>query len=397
MFKAFELPQGATPLFFKEVKYPQGTLHGFELADGRRFYAQLDGPGTNMYGYVSQLDNVTKFQNPMPPATGRQKAYLLFRYEENGVCGYRQYEDSYDFPVKTTNTVLPDLIQPNTTPTVDKRFEACEQITVVKIDGNTFRIKTTNGRVTVEGTWQTFGKCADCPEAAEKALQAALLKARDRNGGSITESTLIVEGITKTYGSAGEITYQNMNLMDILKNLSKTYNSLVDKAKVPEAVWKPQEDLPAEEKNFIVQDKTRVISGALDQGIEEARDLPELVGMGLKVASDPQGAYDELSTFTQQMSWQKAKDFAKEAAKSTVQYDYLTNPKNEYKLYGTGRLGVSIVKLAAGGAALKFAAMVKKSPDFLTLWNKLRDKMDNLNRTQADKDRIIIPVPTSYG
>ncbi|MEZ4903852.1 MAG: hypothetical protein R2822_19920 [Spirosomataceae bacterium] len=90
----------------------------------------------------------------------------------------------------------------------------------------------------------------------------------------------------------------------------------MDKAKVPEAVWKPQEDLPAEEKDFFVQDKTRVISGALDQAAEEIKDIPELVGLGLKVVSDPVGAKDELISFAQNMSWQKAKDFAIEAAKS---------------------------------------------------------------------------------
>jgi hypothetical protein len=206
----------------------------------------------------------------------------------------------------------------------------------------------------------------------------------------LTKETVIIPATTQTYGTAGDIVYSQMNLMDLLKNLSKTYNSLVDKAKVPEAVWQPQEDLPAEDKNFFVQDKTRVISGALDQAAEEIKDIPELVGLGLKVVSDPVGAKNELISFAQNMSWQKAKDFAKEAAKSTVQYDYLTNPKNEYKLYGTGRLGVSIVKLAAtaGGAALKFVAMTKKAPDFLALWTRLTDKMDNLGWTQADKDRF---------
>lgn len=128
------------------------------------------------------------------------------------------------------------------------------------------------------------------------------------------------------------------------------------------------------------------LSGIGDGAIAELKDIPELVGLGLKVVSDPVGAKDELISFAQNMSWQKAKDFAIEAAKSAVQIDYLTNPKNEYKLYGTGRLGVSIVKLAAGGAALKFAAITKKAPDFLALWNRLRDKMDNLNWAKLDRD-----------
>jgi hypothetical protein len=78
-----------------------------------------------------------------------------------------------------------------------------------------------------------------------------------------------------------------MNLLDLLKNLSKTYNSLVDKAKIPEAVWKPQEDLPAEDKNYVVRDNTGVIVGSLDGVANELTDKAQLVGLGLQVVSDP--------------------------------------------------------------------------------------------------------------
>ena len=135
----------------------------------------------------------------------------------------------------------------------------------------------------------------------------------------------------KTYGTAGVVSYSDMKLGDILKNLSKTYNSLVEKAKVPQAVWKLQEDLPAEDKNFFVQDKTGIISGVLDQGAEEVKDLPELVGMGLSLASVPEGAYNQLKSFAQEMDWEKAKDFAKEAAKQTIQYDnFVSSPTTKW-------------------------------------------------------------------
>ena len=61
----------------------------------------------------------------------------------------------------------------------------------------------------------------------------------------------------------------------------------MDKAKVPEAVWKPQEDLPAEDKNFFVRDNIGVIAGSLDGVAAEATDKAQLVGLGLKLASDP--------------------------------------------------------------------------------------------------------------
>ncbi|WP_428659604.1 fibronectin type III domain-containing protein [Runella sp.] len=398
------LPAGAELVFFKDRSpYPNGTLQGFKLPDGRLYYADIVEGRNTFSGYrlMGDASRPPKYY-PVPKLslTGPQKVYKLNYVEANGQCGYQVVESEYEFKAVEEGKIM-ELINPAGVVKVTY-YRACEvpdyvgswttdaqgiKHKTVVIQGSTFYLTEQNGDITVTGRWKTFSKCATCGKEAQGALDNALKKARATNG-KITESTLIVTQQDQSYGDAGVISYSEMKLMDILKNLATTYNSLVDKAKVPEAVWKAQEDLPAEDKNFFVQDKTRVISGAVDQAIEEARDLPELVGLGLKVASDPQGAYDQLSTFAQQMSWQKAKDFAKEAVKSTVQYDYLTNPKNEYKLYGTGRLGVSIVKLAAGGAALKFAAIVKKAPDFLALWNRLRDKMDNLSWTQADKDRF---------
>ncbi|GAB3715596.1 hypothetical protein GCM10027592_56290 [Spirosoma flavus] len=137
-----------------------------------------------------------------------------------------------------------------------------------------------------------------------------------------------------------------------------------------------------------MRDGTGVISGALDQSIEEIKDIPGLVGLGLTLVSDPQGAYDQLSSFAQSMSWDKAKEFAIEAAKSTIQYDNLTNPQAEYQRYGTGRVGVTIVKLAATGGATKLLTLVKKTPDLLALWTRLVKKMQDLNWSQADIDRF---------
>lgn len=65
-----------------------------------------------------------------------------------------------------------------------------------------------------------------------------------------------------------------MKLMDVLTNLSKTYNALLDRAQVPPQTWQPGQ-------TFYVRDETGVISGAIDQPLEEAKDLPELVGLGL--------------------------------------------------------------------------------------------------------------------
>jgi hypothetical protein len=177
-----------------------------------------------------------------------------------------------------------------------------------------------------------------------------------------------------------------MNLLDLLKNLSKTYNSLVDKAKVPEEAWQP-------DKEFFVRDGTGVISGALDQGIEEIKDIPEIVGLGLGVVSDPQGAYDQLSAFAQEMDWQKAKTMAKEVVRGAVFADEFEKG-GIYALHGTGRAGVVVAKagLTGGGVLL----LVRKTgADLLALLSKIRKRLEDLNWSQADMDRFAYDLGTA--
>jgi hypothetical protein len=170
-----------------------------------------------------------------------------------------------------------------------------------------------------------------------------------------------------------------MKLKDLLTNLAKTYNSLVDKAKVPDGVWKPQADLSATDKDFFVRDGTGVISGALDQALEEAKDLPELVGLGLSVVSDPQGAYNQLINFAQQMDWQKAQDLAQGIAKQAVQYDNFSKG-GKYARYATGRVGVTLALIAASGGGL--LAMVQDVP------NRLRSNVDLLANWLVDLSKV---------
>lgn len=152
-----------------------------------------------------------------------------------------------------------------------------------------------------------------------------------------------------------------MKLIDILKNLSKTYNSLLCKAQVPPQAWQPNQ-------TFYVRDGTGVISGAIDQALEEAKDIPELVGLGLSVVSDPQGAADQLSAFRHQMSWDKAQELAKGLAKEAVQYDNFSKG-GQYARYATGRVGVTLgLALATGG----LVAMVQNAP------NQLKKKLDDV-------------------
>ncbi|WP_461085419.1 hypothetical protein, partial [Spirosoma flavus] len=122
------------------------------------------------------------------------------------------------------------------------------------------------------------------------------------------------------------------------------------------------------QKDFFVRDGTGVISGALDQALEEAKDLPELVGLGLSVVSDPQGAKDQLVSFAQSMSWDKAQELAEGLAKEAIQYDNFARG-GQYARYATGRVGVTLgLALATGG----LVAMVKDAP------NQLKKRLDDV-------------------
>jgi hypothetical protein len=258
------------------------------------------------------------YKLPVLGVQGRQPAYILIRYDENGVCGYRTYAGEYSFrDPNAANQTVPDENAPSSSPIGEVPLQNCsetEKVTTLEIDGNVFTLREKEGNLTVEGHWNTFSKCPSCPAKADSALQAALTKARANNGDTLTQQTIVLAPTTIPYGPAGEIVYQGMTLRDLLTNLAKTYNSLVDNAQVPPAAWQPGQD-------FFVRDGTGVISGAIDQALEEAKDIPELVGLGLSVVSDPQGAKDQLINFAQQMDWQKAQDLAQGIAEQAVQYD----------------------------------------------------------------------------
>ncbi|WP_428659621.1 HNH endonuclease [Runella sp.] len=180
-----------------------------------------------------------------------------------------------------------------------------------------------------------------------------------------------MEGITKNYGSAGDITYQNMKLMDILKNLATTYNSLLGKAKVPEEVWQP-------DKEFFVRDGTGVISGALDGAAAELTDKAQLVGLGLQLVSDPAKTATDLANFAQKMEWDKARTIAITLGEGLVNYDAGEFDKGGiYAWHATGKVGGS---LALNGAAL--LAVVADVP------NALRRASDILADWTVDLSKV---------
>ena len=389
--KWFRLPAGAKPQFFKESStwtIPNGTLQGFELADKSLYYAVVSGPVLVFDGYykIENLQKGRRYTKDQGDKPANEDVYFLNRFESNNQCGYNVTQGTYQFQYTNSNYFTFDVIAPiGVPPLCSLLLENCPQqdadgwvtdaqgnkYKTIVIDGNSFKLTTINGNVTVNGTWQTFGKCATCPAVAEAALQAALSKARAKNNGKLTENTVVVAKTEKQYGTAGSIYYSEMKLLDILKNLSKTYNSLLDKAKVPEAVWKPQADLPAEDRDFFVQDKTGVIVGSFDGVAGELTDKAQLVGLGLQLVSDPEKTATDLVNFAQTMDWDKAQKVAITLGEGLVNYDAAEFDKGGiYARHATGKVGGSLAINASTLLLIVTEApnILRKASDILKDW-----------------------------
>ncbi len=87
--------------------------------------------------------------------------------------------------------------------------------------------------------------------------------------------------------------------------------------------------------------------------------------MGLSVASDPEGAYEQLKSFAQEMDWEKAKKLGADLAKDAVQYENFEKG-GQYARYGTGKMGVKLV------TASTLLAFVKDAP------NQLKKSLDDI-------------------
>ncbi len=399
--RAIKLPPGAEPKFFNFGKRwgapPKGTLQGFVLASGKKYFADITNSPQRFNGYILVQDPICEEKEIYPEslyqtAPAGSKVYYLEEYKQEGDCGYNWIEANYTFSPSSQGSIK-DIVPPLTGSYVNiTRFTGCVEETpwTTGIDGikrktiidagNKFSLEDKNGDITVKGAWKSFPKCPTCGKVAEDALQNALTKARQKNG-KITEKTNVVDKIKIPYGLAGNVTYTNMNVSDILKNMAETYNSLLEKARIPVEAWQPN-------GQFYIRDETAVISGAIDQAIEETTETAQLVGLGLTLVSDPQGAYDQLSSFGNDlMDWEKAQGIGKELVKGAVFADEF-GKGGKYALHATGRAGVVIAKtvLTAGAAIV----IIKDAPGALrraVLMKLLRSKLkDPSLETQLEKD-----------
>ncbi len=189
------------------------------------------------------------------------------------------------------------------------------------------------------------------------------------------------------------ITYSSMTIPEMLAAAAKGYNELVENAKIPAEVWEPG-------KQFPVRDFTGVVSGVGDQVIEDSKDLAGLVGMALTIITDPVAAYDGLSGFASSFAgdpWANTQKLVGGIASEGLQLENF-NKGGTYALYGTGRVGVTIVKTALGASFLtssaSFMDKVKEVPKRLK--NQGDDLVSAIKRILKKLQTMGIKNPQKY-
>ena len=156
-------------------------------------------------------------------------------FSENGRCGYRLIEGSYNSEPMGDKSLINIAIPVGGELVTTWESKTCEEGTgwitgadgikrkTIAHAGSRFYLEDSKGNITVRGDWKGSGKCAACKAVAERALQSALTKARSKNGGKLTETTTVIPATEKKYGPAGSVFYTEMKLEGIIKNLAETY------------------------------------------------------------------------------------------------------------------------------------------------------------------------------
>ncbi len=339
--KAVSLPLGATPAFFKFsgswASPPTGTLQGFKIGNDY-YFADITNQG-HFRGYRSQSlcppsYNTVVILSATP--TGQVASIYLKPYIEGNKCGYKELVFNHQF-TPTPNSQTTTLSEPTTfvSSNVSWNLLDCDlnnkyvddyasyianlqynDACVFLIDKRSGKVyKVENGvKTLLTGTTpaqakqqiidKNFGTACKIGVAAEwdgtnwdithdfkdGALQIPTSDNPEKPfKGTVEEvkakSDAAVEKVKKngipTYtGSDGELVYQGMGILEAVIEVKNATLDLCNNFKVPNKYW---DDTPS-------KIKAPTLSGVGDGAIAEFKEIPELVGFGLQLLTEPEVA-----------------------------------------------------------------------------------------------------------
>ena len=404
--RAVRLPAGAKPRIFRFNKDyatpPTGTLHGFELSDGTLYYAEIFPGNMEFLGYRRVKTGECEYLNTIYVAPGT-KAYYLEKFSENGKCGYRFIEGEYMFePNGSAQTI--DIQVPVTGKTVGGwEYETCpegpEYLTKAGQDKLAKKLldfgdkntgitisdckKTEKHTVSAEGVDKVItGKLIQiimCWDGKKWVITHSFKPGALQIPNGYTGTAAEVEAISNEHANRvmetgvkpsddGENYYEGIDFIQALVEVKEATLTLCNNAKVPEKYWETK-DAGYAKSPF----HGPTLSGIGDGAITELKDIPEMVGFGLEIATEP-GKARELWQVIKSITPDKVKKMALGAAQEKL--DKYAAGGNTMK-HEAGKDAVSIAMFVSG-AVKSFATNGKKIAELGEVVGKLDDVADNV-------------------
>lgn len=330
--RPFRLPAGATLKFFdfggSWASPAAGTVQGFEI-DGQVYFAEV-----TYQDFFVGFKNLTAcqyytagFVDPVP--AGDQPAIYLKAFDEDGKCGYKELVFTHRYQPSADERIinLPEPASFTTRENVWTKANCTPANTYVKdyaaglapkVDANTcvFLIDKTQAKVykLVAGSSELSSltpqqardvvknKTFDCKIGivaewdgtnweVDHDFKDGALQPFSGPGytGTATEvkaiSDAAVEKVKQNKGIAasdgeGEFVYQGLDIIEAIIEVKNATLTLCNEAKVPEKYW--------DESTGPI--KAPTLSGVADGAITELKDIPEMVGFGLQLVTEPETA-----------------------------------------------------------------------------------------------------------
>ncbi|WP_428654225.1 fibronectin type III domain-containing protein [Runella sp.] len=333
--KAFVLPDGAKPRFFQSSVYPNGILQGFELADGRTYIARIFSGAQSEYRFQLMVNGTyqNEYITPNLTVAGNAKAFYLIRYTEAGQCGWRKYVGTYDFVApQKNNGVIPPIESPpaNSLQTDQGLLECSLEVYTAHLQrwlqtknltkATVFVADCGTDNVTLVNAAGTSPQANLTPDQAKTKVQNrdfttdfAIYACKQADGkwsithnfktgalaipqggnytGTVAEvetrSNAAAQTVIQNNGVRGqsvddELFYEELDIIKALVTVKDATLTLCNAAKVPEKFWDSNN---ADYPQSAFHGPT--LSGIGDGAISELKDIPELVGFGLQIATDP--------------------------------------------------------------------------------------------------------------
>jgi hypothetical protein len=178
------------------------------------------------------------------------------------------------------------------------------------------------------------------------------------------------------------IEYKSPDIIELLSSGIKTFNEVVDNAKIPDEMWQ-KPDI----NNFPVKDKIVYPSGTLNGVAGELKGDAQFFGMIADCVLNPSDTKESLKNFASGVTtWNGAKDVAGGFATGIIGLDMTEyNKGGEYQRHAAGVVIGTIATQAAIAFASGGTSLIAKAKDAPKKFQNIMNKLSSFKLTDAKK------------